>query len=354
MNYGEAVRFLQFKSKTSLMASCGLKLIRIWDVRSGEMMHSFQTTERSIGLAFDKNLLIAASYKNYLASWDLDNNGAQRPNRPWYGLGEQMDTPIRHPPCAISISVSHNMLAVAYSGRPIILWDLEGDTYYGSCGKKLPSGETTTHLVTALVFNPNPTIGLLAASYLDVELVLLDPFDDQDLESFRADCHTLAASPDGHLLAGGAGLGTIQIYEFDTLRLLYRVKASNLYIKQLTFSKDSLHFADIRGSQCNIWEPAVLLRNSVGDDSSEGTSTSFLEVVVSDTKAKICAMVMHPQGEIVFCGKDDGSVCLYDSKSGAQCGRFTITSRLFVSLPGGLKSVSSRALMHRTESLHGI
>ncbi|KAL9122320.1 MAG: hypothetical protein Q9187_001129 [Circinaria calcarea] len=252
LNHGEAVKFLQFKNKTSLMASCGMKTIRIWDTRSGEVIHNFQDPQRFIGLAFDKNLLIAASYKNYLASWDLDNNGAQRPNRPWNDSGEHINTPSRHPPCAISISVSHKMLTVAYSGRPITLWDLEEDTYYGSCGKKLPSGETSTHLVTALVFNPNPAIGLLAASYLDGELVLLDPFNDQNSESFRADCHTLAASPDRHLLAGGAGFGIIKIYEFDTLRLLYRVKSSNFYIKQLAFSRDSLHFADIRGSQYNV------------------------------------------------------------------------------------------------------
>lgn len=318
LDHGEAVKFLQFKSKTCLMASCGMKTIRIWDIRSGELIHSFQAPQRSIGLAFDKNLLIAASDKNYLASWDLNNDGARRPNRPWSDSGEHMNTRSRRAPCAISISVSHQMLAVAYSGRPITLWDLEEDTYYGTCGKKLPSGETSTHLVTALVFNPNSSIGLLAASYLDGELVLLDPFQDQALESFRADCHTLAASPDGRLLAGGAGFGTIQIYQFDTLTLLYRVQSSNFYIKQLAFSKDSLHFADIRGSQCNVWEPAVLLRDLVGDDSSESTSNSFVEAVATDTKVKISAMVVHPNGELAFCGKDDGSVSMYDLKTGAQ------------------------------------
>ncbi|KAI9778642.1 MAG: hypothetical protein M1816_004005 [Peltula sp. TS41687] len=321
LNHGEAVRFLQFKSKTGLMASCGMKMIRVWDIRSGEVYYSFQAPQRPIGLAFDNNLLIATSYKNYLASWDLDKDGAQRPDRPWNDSGEDMNTSSRLSPCAISISMSHKMLAVAYSGQPITLWDLEEDTYYGTCGKKLPSGETSTYRVTALVFNPNPAIGLLAASYLDGELVLLDPFDDKDLESFRANCHTLAASPDGRLLAGAAGFGTIQIYEFDTLRLLYWVKSSNFYIKQLAFSTDSLHFADIRGSQCNIWEPAVLLRDSVGDDSSEGASTSFVEMVASETKVKISAMDLHPKREVVFCGKDDGSVTLYDLMTGAQVRR---------------------------------
>lgn len=138
------------------------------------------------------------------------------------------------------------------------------------------------------------------------------------MESFRADCHTLAASPDGRLLAGGAGGGTVQVPEFDTLRLLYRVKPSNVYIKQLAFSRDSLRFSDIRGSHCNVWERAVLLRDSLGDSSSEGTSTSVVDVVSSDTKARISAIALHPEGVAVFCGKDDRTVSLYDLKTGIE------------------------------------
>jgi WD40 repeat protein len=318
LNHGEAVKVLQFQGKTGLMASCGIKTIRIWDIHSGEITHSFRSLQRFIGLSFDKNLLLAASSKNYLASWVLENDGAPQLDRPWSHLSEHMKIQHHRTPCAIPITVDHKMLAVAYSGRPIMLWDLEGNTYYGGCGKKLGSGETSTHMVTALVFNPNPNIGLLAASYLDGELVLLDPFSDQELESFRAGCQTLAASPDGRLLAGGAGGGIIQIYEFDTLMLLYRVTSSNFYIRQLAFSRDNLRVSDVRGSQCNVWEPVVLLRDSVNDHSSDATLTPMVDVVASDARVKISAIVLHPKGDFVFCGKDDGSVTLYDLKTGAE------------------------------------
>ena len=317
LNHGEAVRFLQFKSKAPVMASCGIKTIKVWDAYSGEILHTFKAVQRFIGLTFDGSLLVAISSENYLASWDLDNNGAPQPDRPWKDCSEDV-IPSRRTPCAVSLAVSQKMLAVAYSGRPITLWDLEEDTYYGACGKKLANGNTSTHVVTAMLFNPNPNIELLAVSYLDGELVLLDPFDDQEIESLRANCHVLAVSPDGRLLAGGAGGGTIQIYEFDTLNLLYRVSASNFYIKQLAFSSDGLHFSDIRGSHCNIWEPVDLLRNSVSDEISESTSTSFVDVVASDSQVKISAVVVHPGGDVIFCGKDNGLISLYDLKTGAE------------------------------------
>ena len=321
LNHGEAVKILRFQSKTGFLASCGMKTIRIWDTYKGETIHKFHAPQRFVDLAFDGGLLLAASSKNYIASWNLDDAGAQQPDRPWSDSGDQVNTRSTRTPCAVSIAVSHKMLAIAYSGRPITLWDLEEDTYYGSCGKKLASGETSTHMVTALVFNPNPDIGLIAASYLDGELVLVDPFNDQELESFRAHCHTLAASPDGRLLAGGAGAGLVQIYEFDTLRLLYRVKSSNFYIKQLAFSRNSLRFSDIRGSHCNVWEPAALLRDSLGDQSSQDTSMSVVDVIASDDTVKISAMALHPKGEAVFCGKDDGTVSLYDLKTGTEIRR---------------------------------
>lgn len=210
------------------------------------------------------------------------------------------------------------MLAAAYSRRPIVLWDLEEDVYYGSCGKKLSDGRTSTHPVTALVFNPNPAIDLLVVSYLDGELVLLNPFDDQTLESRHANCHTLASSADGRLLAGSAGFGVIHIYEFDTLMLLYQVQSSGSSINQLSFSIDSLYCADIRGSQCNVWEPPVLLRSSASDDTSENSSQSFIGAEATNTKVNISAIAVDYHRDVVLCGRDDGSVSLYDAKTGSR------------------------------------
>ncbi|OTA85839.1 hypothetical protein M434DRAFT_400064 [Hypoxylon sp. CO27-5] len=318
LDHGEPVKFLQFKLNTELLASCSIKLVKIWNVRSGATIHVFEPPVRPISLVFSQSTLMIASQRNYLATWDISNNATRGADRPWNASDEDTSSSFRGQPSAISISVDHMMFAVAYNGRPIALWDLEEDAYYGSCGKKMPDGETCTHLVTALVFNPNKSIGLLVASYLDGELALIDPFSDQEIEKTRANCHTLAASPDGRFLGGGAGGGVIDIFEFDTLRLIYRVKSSDFFIKEISFSKDSLHFADIRGTQCNVWDPAILIRETVRDDGSEGTASSLVEAVTSDIAVKITSLAMDPKEDVVFCGKDDGSVCIYDLKTGKQ------------------------------------
>lgn len=100
LNHGEAVKVLEFKSKSVLMVSCGMKMIRLWDINSGKIIYSFQAQQLFIALAFDKSLLIAASSKNYLASWDLDNNGVQQPNRPWNDSGGHVNPGSLRKPCA--------------------------------------------------------------------------------------------------------------------------------------------------------------------------------------------------------------------------------------------------------------
>ncbi|KAI3317723.1 WD40 repeat-like protein [Xylariaceae sp. AK1471] len=321
LDHGESVKFIAFKPKANIMATCGMKMVKIWDIRSGEAVRSLESPPRPLDMEFDGDTLLVASHKNYIASWDTGQNAKPEPSqRPWNDKPETSHTGPRQSPCALSLSVSHGMLAVAYSGQPITLWDLEEDAYFGSCGKKLSSGETSTHVVVSLAFNPNPNIGLLAVAYLDGDLALLDPFADQQLECFRANCQTLAPSPNGRLLAAGGANGIIHVYEFDTFKLLYRVKSSNSYIKQLGFARDSLRLADIRGAQCTVWEPEALLRDSLSDDSSgiTSSSTSVVETVTLGAKAKITAMAFHSTADVIFCGKDDGTVELYSCKTAAR------------------------------------
>ncbi|KAH8801511.1 WD40-repeat-containing domain protein, partial [Xylogone sp. PMI_703] len=319
LDHGELVKLLCFQNGTNLLASCGQKTIRIWDTCEGQTLYVFETPKEPMSSLFDTNRLIIACNRNYLASWDLGNNGIRLPDKPWKSSGEEVAKKERQA-TAISISLSHRMMAVTYTWKPVVLWDLEEDAYYGTCGKKLPNGNTSTHPIATLLFNPNPAIELLAISYLDGELVLLNPFNDQELTKIRASCYVLAASPDGRLLAGNGGSGVIAIYKFDTLKLIYRVSCFNMSLRGLAFSNDGLHLADVRGTQCNIWEPGVPLQILLGDDNSEEMSAPVYEAISKYNGSKINVMVLYSEGGSIFCGKEDGSVALYDLKTGRNRG----------------------------------
>ncbi|KAI1366621.1 WD40 repeat-like protein [Xylaria arbuscula] len=317
LDHGEPVKFISFKPKANIMATCGMRMVKVWDIRSGDLVWSLASPPRPLTMEFSGDNLLIACHKNYVASWCLTKSPApQACHWSWSDKSEANSTPSR-PPCALALSPSQGLLAVAYTGQPITIWDIEENEFAGNCGKRLSNGKTCTHVVVSLIFNPNPNIGLLAASYLDGDLALLDPFTNHQFECFRANCQTLAASANGRLLAAGGADGILHVYEFDTLKLLYRVKSSNSYIKQIGFSRNSLRLVDIRGAQCTVWEPEALLRDSLSHDSSESNQTlaSTVETIVLGAQARVTTIISHPTSEVIFCGKDDGKIVLYDRKS---------------------------------------
>ncbi|KAI5456947.1 WD40-repeat-containing domain protein [Mariannaea sp. PMI_226] len=278
---------------------------------------------RPLAMEFDGDTLLIASRNNYIETWNLGRDAPVESARRLWSDAHTPETnqmPLRGTPCALTLSTSHGMLAVAYSGQPITLWDMAEDTFAGGCGKKLSSGETCTHVVVALAFNPKPDIGLLAVAYHDGDLALLDPYAGQQLECFRANCQTLAPSPSGRFLAAGGANGIVHVYEFDTFKLLYRVKSSNSYIKQLAFARDRMLLADIRGTQCTVWKPEALLWEFLSDDSSGLSSTTVVETVFMEAKAKVTAMMVHHTSAVVFCGKDDGLIVLYERQAAVSLG----------------------------------
>jgi len=106
--------------------------------------------------------------------------------------------------------------------------------------------------------------------------------------------HSLACSPDGRTLVTGSSRGTIQIFEFagsegENLSLIYRINAYEDGIRGIAFSSDSLRFADIRGSQCRIWEPAVLVYN----DLDEGSQSELSQAIPLGPKS--VSMLEGPQ-----------------------------------------------------------
>jgi WD40 repeat protein len=156
-----------------------------------------------------------------------------------------------------AFSLELNMVAVVQRGRPISLYDMEEGTFLGSCEREADTELERTDFallwVCDFIFNPDPDASLLAALYHDGDLLIFDPCELAVKTQLQTDAQILACSPDGRILATGNDTGTIQIFEFGSLSLMYKVIASDYSIKSLAFSSDGLRFLDIRGNQCNVW-----------------------------------------------------------------------------------------------------
>jgi WD40 repeat protein len=207
------------------------------------------------------------------------------------------------------------------------LFEASSKKFLGVFNRACESGPTGAVNIEAFTFNPSSEISILIVFYADGELVVYD-MDSTQLRYRRADvfAHCLKCSPDGRTLITGSSKGTLRIFEFagageDRLLPAYTISAQEDGRRDIEISSDCIRFADIRGSQYRLWEPAVLGYSDI----DEGSQSKFSHPVSVEMRSfsmldgasepEITAMCSHPSGSFVFCGKRDGSVSLFETSS---------------------------------------
>lgn len=328
LQHSEAVRILQFAKTTSLLVSTGLKTVRMWDTTVWEHLWKYDIAHLCMSVAFMENeqLLLGALRNNQLIVWDL-GTGNVRDSADWTRDLEGFNAnSFRHPIFA-DFCLERGLLAIVYRGQDIILWDLERDalheTYCKHTGaRSRDEAPRTSAGAMGLKFSLAPAANLLVVSYSDGDLVLFDTYEGNVIATTLANAHSLASSADGRTLACGNSSGTIQLFDFETLKLLYSIKLEDYGIQALAFSGDSHRLLDIRGAQCRVWDPPVLVREDLDEVNSDTVSVSTMpqeiNMVSMDDVNPITSLACHEAGHVFFCGKENGSIYVYESQSGWQ------------------------------------
>lgn len=341
--FGERAKTLLLGSDCGYLAAGGLRKVTIWDTDSGTQIWAFGLADAAVSMMFDTetNALIVATRKSYTSAWDL-REGREIERWNW---GESVDSSkgLQKPfgwPEEVVLSPDANTLAASYRGQAIYLFDVNAKICIGCCRMHVGGNG---HLVDALAFNPNTEFDVLVASYGQGELVIYNKTSSDLRHSIpNVFAQALACSPDGSMLVTGSSRGSIRMFKFegiegDKLFQIYRINAHEEGIRSIAFSGDSLHFADICGSHCRLWEPAVLVQND-GDEASQG-EFSHGSTFVSESRdaeggsqaAGISVMCSDGTGDYAFCGKRDGIVALFETQSAAQRGvlyRHTLNTRI--------------------------
>lgn len=298
-----------------------------------EQEYHLQQSCMTLAFAKEENALLAVNRGSRLVRWNLDNHNIKE-SLCTGTLPSQGQKTIRQAPIAAVISPDQTMLAILYRGRLIHLWSLEDDTLLGLCGRDVGSKAVNISVQTGL-FNPNPDSGLLAVAYQDGELAVYDAWSQRERRSVDGNAYTLASSADGRTLATGDTRGTVRIWDFESLTLLYQISSAGDEVKALAFSGDGYRLVDIRDSKTKVWEPSALIRHILDEDSSvsDALALQVPTVGINADSTDITVLAVDAKGETAFAARNDGSVITFDATSGKMQGLlYSHTRDIFVAV----------------------
>lgn len=360
LEHSEPVRLLSFGDQDNLLLSAGFKCVRLWDVCTKTELLSLSTPQHcmALSLANQGKLVFAATKDHQLKIWDVVDGRLQHSVNWTDGL-QASALPLYRRPTRANFSVDAQLLAIVYKGQDILVWDIEGDCLYDIFNRELGATGFESHPysssgVRCLAFGTGASTDLLAAAYIDGEMVLFD-ITSGEIRKRRIDsfAHVMARSPDGSKLATADPAGTIHIFYFDTLEPLYRIDSVQPGIQDLAFSGDGQHLLDVRGSQCRVWGPAALAGHG---DRPNSMQMGKVQAKSVEEAILITSIACQAEGEVFYCGKEDGSVSVYATESGmhistlfSHASGVSIVSLEYDSKTHTITSTdtSSRVMIHR-------
>lgn len=325
-----AVTQLQFASRKPLLVSTSNREIHIWNTETWKCQWDVKIAKECMSLAFadDDQILLVAMRNNRLLVLDLINR-TQRELDWEKRLEERYGSKFRSKcPAMATFKCDIDTLALVYRGQNIVVWNYEDGTqrlYNHSCGLTESLVDPMVQ-VQSLAFSNLAGSSLLVASYSIGDLVLFDTNSEpvKARISTRDIYANLTSSPDGRTFAGAATDGSIELYDFETLRRLFRIQSEDQGITVLAFTADSTRLLDIRGDRhsCRVWEPPALRRREIEMDSLREPSLYSQESYdnILDRNDEhlgiITALATDDTGEYFFVGKDDATVSVYEARTG--------------------------------------
>ncbi|KAK4146411.1 uncharacterized protein C8A04DRAFT_25632 [Dichotomopilus funicola] len=344
--HGEPVRRLANGNFTGVLLSGGLRSLKMWGgPRHDVLLWSTTVPDQPLSFRFSQD-----DTKVYvpLRSGEVyvfrTKTGARLDALPILeeeasdsesdgGGGEQQQKRIT--PMLIRISPMLGIAAIAYKSSHLKISYYDSDERVEAFEKEGYEDGGLPPQVLDVAFNENAEQNLMAVAYQDGDLVTLDPWTLQQQNAYHLNAHTLAASPDGHTLAAGDSECVISLFAFDGLRLICRIQSLEERIMGIVFASNNLRFFDLRGNTCNVWEPAVLIKKNLADDTSSEEADDYLMPASNlvctrsfeDNKA-ITVMTQAGDSNFVFCGHEEGSITVHDVSSGKVCAEFQFHARM--------------------------
>lgn len=334
-------------STSGLLLACySSKYTYIWQVETGTLIVECPNPHRAraVVMSFgpkDSSLMVATDLRKVHRLMLNDKSSAWVDTDP--ALLEEVNIgegAFLNAPSAVAFNSDNTQLAVGYRGFPLSVWNIDPPEMVGRIRRRLKGVQTTTSntFFGAMKVTWHPSNNFVLGIYYDGNIFKWSPTDDtvDEVRAVDVDANAtpseIKCSPNGLVFATGDVKGSVKIYDFYGLALIYKLTSEDI-IQGLCFSPDSRVFYDLRGLYCNVWEPNCLVRliDDRALDDSDSSGYSGCDDVWSDTedarstnfsfaaseahaggKPAITTIAANPSLRLIIYGNEDGTVEIYD------------------------------------------
>ncbi|THC88961.1 hypothetical protein EYZ11_011591 [Aspergillus tanneri] len=333
LKHGEAVTAVTFNRHSDRILTYGLRTTKLWSIPAGDLLASTKSppTSRALAITISEkdNQAFVACTNSLVYSLNLENVTAG-----WSILSQQLlretsdigGTTVSSPRC-VAFNGTASLVGVSYRGFPLSIWDMDEMRCIARCKRPMGPQKEPGHRPSGWFavdrFTWNPITGHIIGLYKDGTVFKWHPVTS-DYHEAPSMADEVAASPDGRLFVTSSSNGTVKVWNFDFLSVVYQLSSGDL-VSELAFGPDNARFYDIRGSSLNAWQSNSLLRfleleESFSDTSSEdhrSTSFSHVSEARSTPYESIAVISAAGRGYSLYCaGNEEGIVTLFDADVG--------------------------------------
>ncbi|KAL2263940.1 hypothetical protein VTK26DRAFT_4127 [Humicola hyalothermophila] len=330
LEHGEWVVLFETNTTGSTVATSGRLTFKIWDISTGTLLHSISRDPQmrpmqiSFGAA-ETNLVV--TYDDCSVVWYDIQTGAEVEK-----FSTDESNRLRGCPRLAVLSPDQTRLAIAFRGRPVVVWETSDASLTPPrrclrAADEARSSESDAYSAPEVaVWHPDGDS--LFILYQDTVLVHWDLVEDERTEFSHTEAREMVISSDGAFLLTCNFNGVLSVWALPRLNLVYRLQGND-FVRDMTFSPDSRRIYDTRGSMCCVWEPDALVRaddiDRHGDNLSSTLDGSLTSEAVSEpvysqynnsSSDDVTALAYESGSEFYCCGRGDGTVSIHDMKKG--------------------------------------
>ena len=316
IHHGEYISLMEISRSHNLLATVGTETYRVWDITSGKQLYRLEKDSRALimALAFDRtgSELIVGFDDCSVICYDLELSQLR-----WQWTVPS-DSAYLGCPLTMAISPNITKLALAWRGKLPVIWDISrtGQQRPMRCRARSNADALFSPLKLQWQADANSVLILCQNG----TLVQWHIYDEHQRDFDHIKLQQMTVSLDGNFLLASDYLGTISVFTFPRLSLIYQLVNEQEFIEDLAFSPDGHRFYDIRGLICNVWEPDALVRLDDDEVEDQGSSIMTEPVIAMDHNSQVLVTALtHSSTDTYFCaGREDGTVCIHDAFDGKK------------------------------------